>query len=132
MKDGRHVPVGTQIAWPGPQHAFNSQITPEPQKFDPMRSYRKRHTANQDNLNRFLAGQSDPHNMWFGYGGQVCPGRYFAVSEIKLMLMPLPREFDFTSVPGKERPKPIYADENVILDPYAKVMMRRRELEECE
>lgn len=133
LKDGTQIPVGTRIAWAGPQHAWDPKVTPEPERFDPMRSYRKRHTGNGDRVNKFMAGQSDPDNMSFGYGGQVCPGRYFAVCEIKLMLMRLLQEFDFASPAGKSsRPKPIYADENVILDPYAKVMIKKRRQDVCK
>lgn len=126
LKDGTQIPKGVRIAWAGPQHAFDPNITPEPDKFDPMRSYRRRHTGNDENINKFMVGQSDPDNMSFGYGNQVCPGRYFAAGEIKLVLMRLLREYEFASPGGKKRPRSIHADENVILDPYAKVMMKRR------
>ena len=126
LKDGTPIPKGVRIAWAGPQHAFDPSITPEPEKFDPMRSYRKRHSGGGENLKKFMVGQSDPDNMSFGYGSQVCPGRYFAVGEIKLVLMRLLREYDFASPKGTGRPRSVHADENVILDPYAKVMMKRR------
>lgn len=126
LKDGTYIPKGTRIAWAGPQHAFDPVITPDPDKFDPMRSYRKRHNGNGQNLHKFMVGQSDPDNMSFGYGGQVCPGRYLAVGEIKLVLMRLLQEFDFASPKGNVRPRSIYADENVLLNPYAKVMMKKR------
>jgi cytochrome P450 len=73
-----------------------------------------------------MVGQSDPDNMSFGYGSQVCPGRYFAVGEIKMILMRLLQEYEFRPPEGKGRPDHIHADENVVLDPSAKVMMKRR------
>ncbi|KAK8036504.1 hypothetical protein PG991_001641 [Apiospora marii] len=128
LKDGTHIPVGTRVAWAGPQHSLHPSITPHPATFDPLRNYRKRH-ASEENRKRFMAGQTDPDNMSFGYGNQICPGRYFAVFEIKMMLMRLLEAFDFAAPPGKGKgwPRTIYADENVILDPYAKVMMRKRQ-----
>lgn len=113
-------------------------MTPNPHAFDPMRSYRKRRAGRDgENMHRFVVGQTNPDDMSFGYGGQACPGRYFAAAEMKLLLMRLLREFDFA--PSSEvavgegvgegvrkRPRSITADENVILDPAAKVMMRRR------
>lgn len=128
LRDGTYIPKGTRIAWAGPQHALDPNVTPEPDKFDPMRSYRKRHANGGENLHKFMVGQTDPNNMSFGYGNQVCPGRYFAVGEIKLVLMRLLQEFDFASVKGKGRPRTIYADENVILDPFAKIMMKKRDI----
>ncbi|KAL5114030.1 hypothetical protein ACEQ8H_008086 [Pleosporales sp. CAS-2024a] len=126
LKDGTFIPKGVRIAWAGPQHAFDPKITPDPTRFDPMRSYHKRHLNNGENAHKFMVGQSDPDNMSFGYGSQVCPGRYFAVGEIKLVLMRLLQEYEFKAPRGKGRPNSIHADENVILDPYAKVMIRKR------
>lgn len=134
LKDGTRIPQGSRIAWPGPQHAHDPSVTPSPHAFDPMRSYRKRRAGRDgENMHRFVVGQTNPDDMSFGYGGQACPGRYFAAAEMKLLLMRLLREFDFA--PSSEaavgegvrkRPRSITADENVILDPAAKVMMRRR------
>lgn len=70
-----------------------------------MRSYRKRYANNGELINRFTAGQTDKNSLSFGYGGQACPGRYFAVAEIKLVLMRLLLEFDFKLEEGKTRPK---------------------------
>lgn len=130
LKDGTYIPAGTRVAWAAPQHSLQPSITPDPTKFDPLRNYRKRHAGTGgENLHRFMAGQTDPDKMYFGYGNQICPGRYFAVFEIKMMLMRLLQAFDIAAPPGKGRdwPRTIYVDENVILDPYAKVMMRKRQ-----
>jgi ent-kaurene oxidase len=126
LKDGTSIPTGVRIAWAGPQHAFDPEITPAPTEFDPLRSYRKRRQNNGENAHKFMVGQSDPDNMSFGYGSQVCPGRYFAIGEMKMILMRLLQEYEFRSPEGQGRPKHIHADENVVLDPSAKVMMKRR------
>jgi hypothetical protein len=46
-----------------------------------MRKYRKRHNGNGENLQKYMVGQTDCHNMSFGYGNQVCHGCYLAVGE---------------------------------------------------
>ena len=91
-----------------------------------MRNYHNRYANNGANLNKFVAGQTDISSLAFGYGGQACPGRYFADGEIKLLLSRLLVEFDFAFPEGKSRPKHMYADENVFMDPDAKLMMRKR------
>lgn len=116
------------VAWAGHHHANDPSIAPEPELFDPMRNYRKRHANNGENLNKFVAGQTDINSLSFGYGGQACPGRYFAVSEIKMILARLLVEFDFAYPEGKSRPQNMFADENVFMDPKAKLMMRKRAL----
>lgn len=128
LKDGLVIPKGTRIAWAGPQHAFDPSVTAEPQKFDPMRSYRRRHSGRPEDLSKFMVGQTDPDNMSFGYGSQVCPGRYFAVGEIKLILVRLLREYEFAPVGAARCSKNLHFDENVILDPRVKVLMRRRQI----
>ncbi|KAI1127654.1 cytochrome P450 [Nemania abortiva] len=126
LKDGTKIPVGARIAWAGHHHANDPDIVPNPDKFDPMRSYRKRHANNRELINKYTAGQTDKNSLSFGYGGQACPGRYFAVAEIKLVLMRLLLEFDFKLQEGTARPNIMHADENVFMDPHAKLMMKTR------
>ncbi|KAF1962419.1 cytochrome P450 [Byssothecium circinans] len=128
LKDGVVIPKGARIAWAGPQHASDPSITAEPEKFDPMRNYRRRYSGRPEDLSKFMVGQTDPDNMSFGYGNQVCPGRYFAASEIKLVLFRLLRGYEFASAGATGRPRNLHFDENVILDPQAKLLMRRRQV----
>lgn len=126
LKDGLVIPKGARIAWAGPQHALDPNVTAEPNKFDPIRSYRRRHSGRPEDLSKFMVGQTDPDNMSFGYGSQVCPGRYFAAGEIKLVLVRLLREYEFASGIATGRPRNLHFDENVLLDPRAKLLFRRR------
>ena len=126
LKDGTHIPKGSRIAWAGYHHANDPAVVSNPHDFDPMRSYRKRHADGGKNMSRFTAGQTNSSSLSFGYGGQACPGRYFAVSETKMVLARLLLDFDIKFPEGKTRPKIMYADENVFMDPSAKLMMRKR------
>ncbi|KAF2191565.1 cytochrome P450 [Zopfia rhizophila CBS 207.26] len=124
LKDGTHIPAGTRIACANHNILNDPLTTPNPDQFDPMRSYRKRHESGE--LNKHLAGQTDKDNLSFGHGKQACPGRYFAVGEIKMILARLLLEFEFKYPEGKSRPRNFYADENVFPDPWARLMMRKR------
>ncbi|KAK8132038.1 cytochrome P450 monooxygenase, partial [Apiospora kogelbergensis] len=126
LKDGTKIPKGARIAWAGHELANDADVVARPERFDPLRSYRKRHADYEKNKHRFTAGQTNAASLSFGYGGQACPGRYFAVAEIKLVLMRLLLEFEFRLPDGKKRPQTMYADENVFMDPSAKLMMRTR------
>jgi cytochrome P450 len=119
------IPKGIGVAWARLQYAFGPHITSDQLRFDSTRSYQKRPRNSGENAHKFMVSQSDPDNMSFGYGSQVCPGRYFAVGEIKLVLMRQLQEHEFEAPRGKGRPGSIHADENVVLDSYAKVMMTR-------
>lgn len=125
FKDGTTVPKGARVAFPMYDHHMDPNLFPEPEKFDPMRSYRKRH-ASPDQMHLHMAGQTSPTNLGFGYGNQACSGRQFAVAEIKLIMGRLLHEYEFKFPDGKERPKVMYINENVFTDQNATVMMRRR------
>lgn len=129
LKDGTVIPAGTRVGWAGHMHANDPEFQKDledPGKFDPMRSYRKRHANNGEFLHKFKAGQVDTHSLAFGYGGQACPGRYFAISELKLVMSRMLMELDFALPPGTQRPRSMFADENCFIDPSAKIMMRKR------
>lgn len=126
LKDGTEIPKGARVAFAGHHHANDPRVAPNPEVFDPMRSYRRRHSGDNANLTKFTAGMTNSDSLSFGYGGQACPGRYFAVGEIKMVMARLLSEFEFKLPDGKPRPSIMYADENVFMDPSAKLMMRRR------
>ncbi|CAN8100048.1 unnamed protein product [Discula destructiva] len=125
FKDGTTIPEGTRLAFPMYDHHMDSSVHPEADKFDPLRSYRKRHQS-PDQMHLFQAGQTSPNNLSFGYGNQACTGRQFAVAEIKLILGRLLHDYEFKLPDGKERPKIQYINENVFTDQSATVMMRKR------
>ena len=107
-------------------HHMDPNNFPDPEAFDPMRSYRKRHSSSNQ-MHLHMAGQTSPNNISFGYGNQACSGRQFAVAEIKLIMGRLFHEYEFKFPEGKERPKAMYINENVFTDQSATVMMRKRQ-----
>ncbi|KAI0161016.1 cytochrome P450 [Hypoxylon sp. FL1284] len=125
FKDGTHIAAGTRLTFCNYAHQHDPAVTPNPEAFDPMRSYRKRHSA-PEHMNKYISTQLGDTNLTFGYGNQACPGRYFAVAEIKMIMVRLLSEFEFKFFDGQSRPKSRYADENVYPDPDAKILMRRR------
>lgn len=66
--------------------------------------------------------------MNFGAGRYACPGRFFASMELKLLLAQLLVRFDFRFPDGKGRPKLMVLDELCAPVPWAKVMVRRRQI----
>ncbi|KAI1130862.1 cytochrome P450 [Nemania abortiva] len=127
LKDGTHIPKGSRICWAAYDHMNDASVTPNPEVFDPMRSYRKRY-ASPEQQHKFLAGQTSPDSLAFGYGKPACPGRYWAIGEIKLILARLILQYDFRFPEGvQSRPRTFYADENMFPDPNARIMMRLRE-----
>lgn len=102
-------------------------VTAEPTVFDPLRSYRKRYSS-PELRNKHLASTASIDSLAFGYGGQACPGRWFSVGEVKLILVKLLTEYDVKFTEGRTtRPANLFAGENSFPDPTVNVMLKRRE-----
>jgi cytochrome P450 len=89
-----------------------------------MRWYRKRYETGE--VTNHLAVIPEKDYIHFGFGRQACPGRYYAVGAVKIMMIKLLSEFEFKFVDGKRRPKVFTADEYCFLNPTSKLMVRKR------
>jgi cytochrome P450 len=125
FKDGLRVPKGALLGWVSIHNQIDSNIAPEPEKFDPMRSYRKRQVAAEER-HKHLAGQPSLENLTFGYGSQACPGRNIAISILKMVVSRLLRDYEFKFADDQSKPKNIYLLEFIIPDPKARLMIRKR------
>lgn len=66
---------------------------PNPEVFDGLRSYKKRQELSGVG-NKYLAAQPSTYDLSFGYGNRACPGRFFAVSALKMVLTKILSEYD--------------------------------------
>ncbi|KAI1390889.1 cytochrome P450 [Hypoxylon trugodes] len=129
LRDGTFLPKGCRIAFANGEHQMDPAITPNPEVFDPMRAYRKRH-SDPDQYDRNQAVLTDVNNnLTFGYGNQACPGRFLGVAEVKLLVARFITEFDFKYPEGKTVPRTLSADENVFFEPSATLLMRKRKVD---
>lgn len=125
FQDGLRIPKGALLGWVSIHNQIDPEIAPEPDKFDPMRSYKKRQMSDYEH-SKHLAGQPSLENLSFGFGSEACPGRNIAVSVLKMVLSRLLRDYEFKFEDGQAEPKNIYLLEFIIPDPRAKLMMRKR------
>jgi cytochrome P450 len=125
FKDGLTIPKGALVGFVSIHNQIDPEIAPDPDAFDPMRSYRKRYSS-PDERDKHLAGQTSKENFSFGYGQQACPGRNYAVNVIKLVLSQMLVDYEFKYVAGNTKPTKYHLLEFIIPDPTAKVMMRKR------
>lgn len=45
LQDGTVIPKGAKITWAARSHMHDSSVTSDPTVFDPLRSYKKRHSS---------------------------------------------------------------------------------------
>ncbi|KAH9218017.1 cytochrome P450 [Leptodontidium sp. 2 PMI_412] len=93
---GLHLPVGTMTT------AATAAIATDPDtfgvdsnSFDGHRFARLRE-ANDAGQSAFKMGMATEDSLGFGLGSQACPGRFFAVNQIKLMLAKFLTRWDLT------------------------------------
>ncbi|TLS24970.1 hypothetical protein PpBr36_06866 [Pyricularia pennisetigena] len=103
FSDGTEVPVGTMLAVPVYHIGRDPELFPEnPEKFDPYRFTRLR-TKDAEGGGNHLQFASVTHGtMAFGWGKHACPGRFFAATEMKLILLHILLNYEVTVVPGPD------------------------------
>ena len=124
LSDGVRLPKGTQLAMASAPVLMDPDVVPNPETFDPFRSYRKRLEPGEGN--RHLFAMTDKDHLQFGHGKYACPGRFFAVNEIKMILCKLLLEYDFVYPEGQGRPVNKTVNENIYPDPAARLLIRKR------
>jgi ent-kaurene oxidase len=123
LSDGTTLPKGTHFAvasWP---LTMDPNIVPEPDKFDPLRYYRMRQVPSEKN--KHLSVSTDKYHLHFGHGVLACPGRFFAILQMKLVLARLLLEYEFKYPDGQGRPRNLSVDEYCLPDPSAKLLIKK-------
>ena len=125
LSDGVTIPKGTHFVIPSADPLMDPSIISDPNKFDPLRSYRKRLEPDEANRHQYIMTTNT--EIHFGHGLFSCPGRFFAAIELKLILSHLLRHYELILPPGRERPVNQVADEKIFPDRKAVLLMRRRQ-----
>ena len=105
--------------------ALEEKLMPGAHEFDPMRFYKQRQDPDEANLHQFTT--TEKNSLHFGYGKWACPGRFFAMYEIKLILAYLLLKYEFKFPREGERPENLSAHKYVFPDQDAHVLFRERE-----
>ncbi|KAK3387830.1 cytochrome P450 [Podospora didyma] len=94
FSDGTVIPAGPMIAAPGYVIQRDPEIYENPEDFDGFRFTR------QAAGKRMHMVSTSTENLLFGHGRHACPGRFFAVNEMKLILALLLERYDIKLIPG--------------------------------
>ncbi|KAI1743146.1 cytochrome P450 [Xylaria scruposa] len=107
---GVHIPCGNVVAVPSFAVLTDEKIYPDADKFLPFRFVHQRLEINtgdrpkdHTDSSRLSFYATSINYLAFGNGRQACPGRFFAASELKLMLAYILMNFDLEML--DDRPK---------------------------
>lgn len=137
LSDGSLIPKNTRIAIPSwaihndSASLFSPGRTKPLSDFDGLRFHNLRDLPGNENRHFFVT--TSPESLSFGHGNHACPGRFFASSEIKVLLLEFLRNWDFR-FPGDEklqggawrRPENRYKEVECLPDVFAHIELRRK------
>ncbi|KAI1176314.1 cytochrome P450 [Nemania sp. FL0916] len=124
LSSGHVIPCGETVA--GPNHAinFSPKIYPNATEFDGFRYSKLREVPGNESKHQFISTSTDSIN--FGHGLGACPGRFFASTKIKIMLVYLLEHFDVRLAENEQRPQNVYTGTVCLPDMQASTLFKRR------
>lgn len=127
LSTGSILPKGTHFAVASDAVGKDPTIYPNPEIFDPWR-FMKLHEAaeNESDKGQWQFVTTSPVSMGFGHGVQACPGRFFASSELKLLLGNILMRYDLRYADRESRPQNWHSATRITVDPTVRVEFRSR------
>ncbi|KAF9887787.1 hypothetical protein FE257_009593 [Aspergillus nanangensis] len=125
LSDGKIIPKGTFIFVANNQ-MWDPEVYADPTTFDPYRFLKLRETPGHATSAQLVS--PSPAHMGFGFGKHACPGRFFAVNEVKIALCHILLKYEFRLTEGCT-PTKMKMGVSLNADPFAKIDIRRREEE---
>ncbi|TFK36367.1 cytochrome P450 [Crucibulum laeve] len=117
------IPKGSTVWLPSLSTMKDEEFYPNAKEFDPFRFSRV--DIDQSRRRRDMVSTS-PEFLPFGHGKHVCPGRFFASNEVKLIMAHLIMTYDVKMEIEGVCPADFCIGVSRISNPKAKVMFRKR------
>lgn len=132
FQDGTHIQANMYVCVP--IHAIENDAThtSDPEIFDGLRNFHARKEQDRvGDLNKSISKEylfSTPTRtrLNFGYGKTACPGRFFASCVIKMVIVKILTEYEFSFLPNTGRPTNLMAHEFLFPRPWQRMLVRRR------
>jgi len=125
FSNGVTVPAGTLIAIPSAAVQTDGEIYLNAEEFDGFRFAKLRECYGNAVAGHKATSTSAQH-LSFGCGRHACPGRFFAVNEVKALLAHVVVTYDIKFEVGKQAPRSLIIN-SVRIPGKANVMFRKRQ-----
>ncbi|BAE65190.1 unnamed protein product [Aspergillus oryzae RIB40] len=123
---GLHIPEGTFVFTPNSPVLFDEKHYPDAQQFDGYRFYRLGRVTGRPLEYKFIA--ANLKYLQFGDGRHICPGRFMAADEIRLLLAHILVNYDIRPKDDGERP-PNWTFKKILFpDMKGMVQLKRRSI----
>ncbi|KAH6904404.1 cytochrome P450 [Coprinopsis sp. MPI-PUGE-AT-0042] len=128
FSNGFVAPKGFRLVVPTSPLHLDPAVYADAQTFKGFRFSEMRDGDDQMGALKHQMVQPEPNFLFFGYGRAACPGRFFAVNEIKAMLAYILINYDFRLADGaKDTPPPHWSGVGRSPNAFARVEFRKRQ-----
>jgi len=124
FSDGTTIPAGNLVSVPMLPIHLDPEIYSNPKTFDGFRFEKMRKERGEDTKHKFASLDLD--YLIFGHGRQACPGRFFAAAELKTMIAHVLLNYDIKMANDAGRPANIHIASEMMPDPTAEILFRKR------
>jgi len=108
FSNGVTVPAGTLVSMPSSATHRDERIYPNPDVFDAFRFSKLREGEVDHASSRYQTVRTSNEHLSFGLGRYACPGRFFAVMNIKILLAYIVSNYDIKFEEGKKIPPELF------------------------
>ena len=122
FSDGTTIPRGTSVSVSAHNAHYNDKVYEDPLRFDGFRFSKMR----EGSAKKVGMVSSSQDHLSFGHGRHVCPGRYFAACELKLMFAHIVTTYDVKLEIEGVRPPDMWVMTSCVPNPNANVLFRKR------
>ncbi|KAF8489265.1 cytochrome P450 [Russula emetica] len=126
FSNGVTIPAGTLISVPASATHRDERIFPNLDKFDGFRFVKLHESEGDTTMSKYQAVSASNEYLPYGLGRHACPGRFFAVNEIKALLAHIVTTYDIKFEEGKGAP-PEFSIAELRYTGDANVMFRARQ-----
>ncbi|KAF9257927.1 cytochrome P450 [Marasmius fiardii PR-910] len=124
FSNGTVIPAGTLVATSPSSLHFDETLYADPHTFDGFRSYKKRSEQGESMKHQMVTPGVD--YVAFGAGKHACPGRFFAVNELKALFAHTLLHYDIKLDEADAPPKTETFSGRIQSNSKTQVMLRKR------
>ncbi|THH06027.1 hypothetical protein EW145_g4362 [Phellinidium pouzarii] len=125
LPDGTFLPKGTFVAANAGAAHHDEELYSNPEVFDGFRFADMRKGSVEESTKHQMVSTSADY-LAFGHGRHACPGRFFAVNELKAMMAYLLLTYDVKLEHEGTKPLDVWMGTRLVPNPTAKVMFKKR------
>jgi cytochrome P450 len=106
----------------------DEDVYPSSKEFVASRFEAMRDPSNPGKTARVQMISTNPEYILFGFGKHACPGRFFAVNELKVIISHLILNYEVKFEKQRDYPPPSWSGQMYVPNQEAEIMIRKKQI----